>query len=370
MSAVDEGRLQASRVLVVDDQPANVELLVAILRRGGYRHLESTSDPRAAVALFESFAPDIVLLDLHMPHLDGFELMERFGKVSTGSVAVPIVILTADIDPKVKQRALAAGAGDFLVKPFDTSEVLLRLRNRLETRFLQLRLQRQNLALEERVRLRTAELVEAQLEILERLALAAEFRDVATLEHTRRVGHIAALMSEVLELDREFVETMRLAAPLHDVGKIAIPDEILLKEGSLSYDEFETIKMHTTVGARLLLGSRFDVTKFAEEIALTHHERWDGTGYPRGLAAADIPIAGRIVSVADVFDALTHERPYKRAWPMEEALMEIEAQAGKQFDPMVVDAFLELSRRGALAVSGVEAGRALDPRAPWDTASL
>ena len=352
MSGLDESRLQAGRVLVVDDKPASVELLLAILKRGGYHQLESTHDARAAVELFESFAPDVVMLDLHMPHLDGFELMERFNKVSPGSLAVPIVILTVDVEPKAKQRALAAGADDFIVKPFDTSEVLLRLRNRLETRFLQLRLQKQNLALEERDRLRT-ELLEAQLEILERLALATEFRDVATLEHTRRVGYTAALMSEVLGLDSQFVETMRLAAPLHDVGKIAIPDRILLKEGPLSDEEFEIIKTHTTAGARLLSGSRFDVTRFAEEIALTHHERWDGTGYPAGLVADETPIAGRIVSVVDVFDALTHQRPYKAAWSAEDALIEIGAQAGRQFDPAVVEVFLDLSHRGALAVPGV-----------------
>ena len=348
MTGLDESRLQAGRVLVVDDEPVSVELLLAILKQGGYHQLESTHDPRAAVELFERFAPDIVLLDLRMPHLDGLELMERFNKVSPGRIAVPIVILTVDVDPNAKQRALAAGADDFIVKPFDASEVLLRLRNRLETRFLQLRLQKQNRALKERVRLRT-ELLEAQLEILERLALAAEFRDVATLEHTRRVGQTAALMSEILGFDREFVETMRLAAPLHDVGKIAIPDEILLKKGPLSHEEFEIIKTHTTAGARLLSGSRFDVTRFAEEIAMTHHERWDGNGYPTGLEAADIPIGGRIVSVADVFDALAHERPYKPAWPVEDAVAEIGAQAGKQFDPAVVEAFLELSRRGDLA---------------------
>jgi putative two-component system response regulator len=365
---VDESTLQAGRVLLVDDQPANVELLAAILKKGGYSHLESTCDPRAAVALFRNFDPDIVLLDLHMPHLDGFELMERFVKVSNGSFGVPIIILTADIDPKVKQRALAAGAGDFLVKPFDTSEVLLRLRNRLETHFLQLRLQRQNLALEERVRLRTAELLEAKLEILERLALAAEFRDPATLEHTRRVGQTAALMSEVLGLDREFVETMRLAAPLHDVGKIAIPDEILLKEGPLSDEEFETIKLHTTAGARLLSGSRFDVTRFAEEIALTHHERWDCTGYPTGLAADEIPLAGRIVSVADVFDALIHKRPYKAAWTLKEAVIEIGAQSGRQFDPAVVEVFLDLCDRGALPLP-TDDGGGLEPT-PWNAAAL
>jgi putative two-component system response regulator len=369
VSGLDELSLRAGRVLVVDDQPANVELLIAILRQGGFERVEWTYDPRVALGLFNSFGPDVVLLDLHMPHLDGFELMERFEKIAPGGVAVPVIILTADIDPRVKQRALEAGAGDFLIKPFDTTEVLLRLRNQLETRFLQLSLQRQNLALEERVRLRTGELLEARLEILERLALAAEFRDKATLAHTRRVGHVAALTSETLGFDGEFVEIMRLAAPLHDVGKIAIPDEILLKEGPLSEEEFETIKLHTTAGARLLSGSHFDVTRSAEKIALTHHDRWDGTGYPAGLSAEDIPIAGRIVAVADVFDALTHERPYKAAWPVEEALIEIESQAGRQFDPAVVEAFLDLSDRGALALVGA-AGEGADINAAWDSASL
>ena len=341
-STQETSRFESSRVLLVDDCPANLECLLSILKRGGYEDIAWTQDSRSAVELFESLNPDIVLLDLHMPHIDGFELMERFHKVANDGVAVPIVILTADADRYIKQRALAAGACDFLVKPFDPPEVLLRLRNRLETRILQLRLQRQNLMLQERIRLRTNELLETHLDTLERLALAAESRDAATREHTRRVGHMASLMAGGLGLSIDFVSTLRLAAPLHDVGKIAMPDEILLKPGPLTPDEFERIKTHTLTGARLLSGSRCDVTKVAEEVALTHHERWDGTGYPNGLSEVEIPISGRIVSVADVFDALTHERPYKSAWPVEDAVVEIESQAARQFDPEVVDVFLDV----------------------------
>ena len=341
-SAEETPLLESSRVLLVDDCPANLECLLTILKRGGYEHIAWTQDSRSAVELFESLTPDIVLLDLHMPHIDGFQLMERFHKVADGGVAVPIVILTADADRYVKQRALAAGASDFLVKPFDPPEVLLRLRNRLETRFLQLRLQRQNLMLQERVRLRTNELLETHLDTLERLALAAESRDAATREHTRRVGHTASLMAEGLGLSIDLVSTLRLAAPLHDVGKVAMPDEILLKPGPLTPDEFERIKTHTITGARLLSGSRCDVTKVAEEVALNHHERWDGTGYPNGLREVEIPISGRIVSVADVFDALTNERPYKSAWSVADAVVEIESQAAHQFDPDVVEAFLDV----------------------------
>jgi putative two-component system response regulator len=349
MSSLEELSLLESRILVVDDQAANLELLRAVLRRMGYTQVEAASDPLSALRLFETHRPDIVLLDLHMPHMSGLELMAHFHKLSLDPVPVPVVILTADVDPTARQRALASGAHDFLTKPFDPTEVALRIRNLLTTRQLQMRLARHNLVLEEKVRERTADLERSQMEVLERLALAAEFRDDATLQHTRRVGKTSELIAHALGCEDQVVGTISLAAPLHDVGKISVPDEILLKTTPLAYEEFERIKSHTTVGAAILSESGFDVTQVAEVVALSHHERWDGTGYPAGLRGEEIPLEGRIVSVADVFDALTHERPYKAAWPVDEALDEIACQKGRQFDPRIVDIFLGLEAHEQLA---------------------
>lgn len=195
--------------------------------------------------------------------------------------------------------------------------------------------------LEHRVKARTADLEEAQLEILERLALAAEFRDDETGQHTQRVGRTAAILARALDLPSEQVKLIQGGAPLHDMGKLGIPDEILRKPGKLTAQEFEIMKTHTTIGAQILSGSRFPILQMAEEIALTHHERWDGTGYA-GLAGERIPLSGRIVAIADVFDALTNDRVYRKAMPLEEALAEIELQRGQHFDPEMVDAFLQI----------------------------
>ncbi|MFY9587943.1 MAG: HD domain-containing phosphohydrolase [Actinomycetota bacterium] len=327
--------LLRARVLIVDDEPANVTLLHKILTRAGMDNLKEVTDPRQVLPLFQSFEPDLILLDLNMPHIDGFAVMRQ---LSTRPY-VPILVLTADITSEAKQRALAAGAKDFLVKPFDPVEVLLRIENLLESRFLHVRLQNQNVELEERVRARTHELEVARLEILDRLAIAAEYRDDETRDHTRRVGQNAMLVARELGLSDDTAEMLGRAAPLHDLGKIGIPDAIRLKPGKLSIPEYEVMKTHTTIGASILAGVRSPLLQLAEEIALTHHERWDGAGYAR-LEGKAIPLAGRIVAVVDAFDALTHDRAYKPAWPIDEALDEIRRSSGTQFDPEVVMAFL------------------------------
>jgi putative two-component system response regulator len=334
-------RLTTARILIVDDQASNVMLLEAILQEEDYTAYKSITDSRQALPVYLKYQPDLILLDLQMPHLDGFQVMNQLrGCVQPGAF-LPILVLTADITPETKRQALAEGATDFLTKPFDQTEVLLRIKNLLGTRLLHLQLEDQNLLLEQKVRERTAELEETQLEILERLALAAEYRDDDTGEHTRRVGQMSAQIAQALGLPEAEVELIRRAAPLHDVGKIGIPDSILLKPGKLTPEEFELMKTHTTLGSKMLSGGQFPLLQRAEEIALTHHERWDGTGYS-GLKGESIPIAGRIVTVADVFDALTNERPYKKAWLHTEAIEEIQRQTGRQFDPRVVESFLHV----------------------------
>jgi putative two-component system response regulator len=362
LAALNSALLHA-RILIVDDEPSNVLLLERVLEQAGFTNLVSTTDSREVAALCEAQPPDIVLLDLMMPYLDGFGVMQWLRENQQLGCYLPILVLTADSSAQTKRRALTGGAKDFLIKPLDHTEVLLRVQNLLETRFLYCQLKDRNLNLEERVEERTRELQIAntqllqsfaelqeskielelsQLEILDRLARAAEFRDDDTGQHTHRVGQHAALLAQRLGLSTSHIELIRRAAPLHDVGKIGVSDTILLKPGKLTPEEFATMKTHTTIGGQLLADGHSPFVRAAQTIALSHHERWDGTGYPQGLAGESIPVEGRIVAVADVFDALTHDRPYKKAWPVEEALEEIKNQSGRQFDPSVVEAFLEV----------------------------
>jgi putative two-component system response regulator len=329
-------------ILVVDDEDLNLRFLRRVLEQAGYTRVQTTNDPSHALGLFLEARPDLVVLDLHMPGMDGFELMGRLAGVAGDRAAVPILVLTGDASEEVKRRALSSGARDFLTKPFSQTELLLRVGNLLEVQRLYARLREQNESLERQVHERTRDLEQARLEILGRLTLATEYRDDRTQEHAWRIGRSCALLALGLGLPGSEVELIRRASPLHDIGKIAIPDAILLKPGKLTDDEFEQVKAHTTIGAEILSGSQSPLLRLGERIALTHHERWDGKGYPHRLRGLEIPLAGRIVAVADVFDALTHERPYKSAWPVEHAVTEILSQRGRQFDPGVVDAFAVL----------------------------
>jgi len=275
-----------------------------------------------------------------MPHFDGLEVMDQLNEIAEASY-LPILILSGDLTPEARREALSRGAKDFVSKPFQQDELLLRIKTLLETRFLYIQIQGQNQLLEAKVRERTRELVEAQIEIIERLAVAAEFRDDNTGQHTHRVGQMSALVAKQLGLPDPQVSLIRRAAELHDVGKIGVPDAILLKMGKLTPEEFEVVKTHTVIGARILSGGKFPLLRLAEEIAFSHHERWDGEGYAR-IRGVNVPLAGRIVAVADVFDALTQQRPYKPAWPVAEAIGEIDRQRARQFDPDVVEAFLRV----------------------------
>jgi putative two-component system response regulator len=333
-------KFKHARILIVDDEPANVDLLRRVLERAGFTRIEATNDPRETAPLYVRSRPDLILLDLHMPQMDGLAVMDQLNQIAEASY-LPILMLTGDMTPESRREALSRGAKDFVNKPFHADEVLLRIRTLLETRFLYLQIQSQNQILEAKVRERTRELEAAQMEIIERLARAAEFRDDNTGQHTERVGQMAAVLARHMSLPDSLISLIRRAAPLHDVGKIGIPDSVLLKLGKLTPDEFELVKTHTTIGARILSGSRYALLRLAEEIAFSHHERWDGSGYV-GLTGDQIPLAGRIVAVADVFDALTQKRPYKAAWPVADAVAEIDRQKGRQFDPIVVDAFMRV----------------------------
>jgi putative two-component system response regulator len=332
------------RIAVVDDTPANVILLEQLLARWGYADVVSTTDPFAVVDLCAELCPDLLLLDLAMPGLDGFELLEQLAPQMKGPRPLPIIVLTADVTTESKHRALALGARDYVTKPFDAHEVRLRVGNMLEMRRLQTELTEYSESLERRVSERTNELELARLDVIERLALAGEFRDDDTQEHARRIGELGSRLAAVLHLDAQVVERFRLAGMLHDIGKIGVPDAILMKPGRLTPYERQQMQMHAEIGGRILTGSRCDLLRLAEEIARSHHERWDGTGYPGRLAGEAIPLSGRIVAVADIFDALTHTRPYKEAWSVDAALVEIVGLSGQHFDPRVVDALLALDR--------------------------
>jgi putative two-component system response regulator len=342
----DQNQLRSARILIVDDEKAYVQLLQRFLESAGYRQVRTTTDPHSVVGIVAEFNPDLILLDLRMPDMDGIAVMQELVPY-TSHFYLPILVLTGDITEEAKRKSLSGGAKDFLNKPFDLTEVRLRIENLLETRFLHLELHHQNEQLEQRVRDRTAELEEVRLEILERLSLAADYRDDATGRHTKRVGEMAGMIAAELGLPDADVEHIRLAAALHDVGKIGIPDLVLLKPGQLTPEEVALMKTHTTIGARVLSGSHSRLMQTAEVIALNHHERWDGAGYPRSLRADEIPVAARVVSLADVVDALGSDRPYRAAWPAEKIAAEVRRQSGRQFDPAVVAAYLRvIEKRG------------------------
>jgi putative two-component system response regulator len=336
------GSLADSRILIVDDEPGNVQLLQRILVREGYRRVTGLSNPREAMAVIDEDRLDVVLLDLHMPVVDGYQILESImTSLDPGRRTLPVIVLTADATPEARRRALTSGAADFITKPFDVVEVALRIRNTLERHQLHSEVRRQNELLEDRVRARTIELERAQLETFERLALAAEYRDDDTGKHTRRVGGVARAIAEQLGMAATDLDLLERAAGLHDVGKIGVPDGILLKPDRLTPEEFEVVKTHTVIGARILSGSHSPLLQLGEIIAGSHHEQWDGRGY-HGLAGEDIPLHARITTLADAFDAMTTDRPYRAARSREEATEEIRRERGGQFDPNVVDVFLNL----------------------------
>jgi putative two-component system response regulator len=341
---MDDARIRDARILVVDDLELNIKLLENLLAEAGYRRVFSTTDSRQVAQLYRELSPDLVILDLHMPHRNGFQVMEDLREIEHDSY-IPVLVLTGLPDHATRLRALEAGARDFLSKPFEHVEALTRIRNMIEVRLLHNEVREQNRILEEKVRQRTQQLRETQLEIVRRLGRAAEYRDNVTGMHVIRMSHYCAELARAIGWDDEACEMLLHASPMHDIGKIGIPDRILLKEGKLTPEEWEVMKSHATIGAELLSGSTSPLMHMAMEIAHSHHEKWDGSGYPNGLKGEQIPIVGRIVALCDVFDALTTERPYKRAWSVEEVIAEIDRQSGRHFDPNLVEAFKSILPR-------------------------
>ncbi|MDZ7799844.1 MAG: response regulator [Trueperaceae bacterium] len=333
-----------ARILFVDDEEVNLVLLRRIMERQGYRAVLTCDDPHRAQGLITEHDVDLLITDLRMPTLNGLELISQVMAGRPPDDWFPVAVITADTSPDAEQEALERGAKDVITKPFRAAQIHLRVQNLLRTRFYHQALVQHAAHLETQVRARTTELEMARLDLLERLALAAEFRDYVTGRHTQRVGRLAALLAGRLGMEASRVELLERAAPLHDVGKIGIPDAILLKPGRLSTPEFEAMQEHVDVGAQLLAEGHSELMALARTVALTHHERWDGSGYPRGLSGDEIPLEGQLVALADVFDTLVNERPYKPAWPVDTAVAEIRQQRGRWFAPRVVDAFIQVLR--------------------------
>jgi len=336
-------------ILIVDDEPANLKLLDRMLGGQGYQNLVLVEDPREVVDRYRTVRPDLILLDINMPHLDGYQVMEQL-KALNDPLLPPIVILTAQHGKDYLLRALAAGARDFIGKPFDRNELLMRVRNLLDAQLAHRLVYDQKTMLEDMVRARTDELHRTRLQVVQRLGMAAEYRDEETGYHILRMSHSCALLARGAGWSESGCDLILNASPMHDIGKIGIPDAIMLKPGKFEPHEWEIMKTHAAIGGKLLEGDDSTLMRMAREIAITHHEKWDGSGYPNGLVGEAIPQSGRIAALADVFDALTSVRPYKNAWTVEAAVGYIEENSGKHFDPKLVEVFLR-------ELSGIEAIR-------------
>ncbi len=352
--------LEASTIMVIDDESINIRITHKHLAKAGYEKLRGETDPMAAILQLQNEPVDLVLLDVAMPNLGGLELLHLLKK-DPRTERIAVLMLTASDDESVRNSSVEFGATDFLRKPVDPHELVLRVSNTLRAKRYEDSLLQEKKDLQSQVRKRTEQIQATRMEVVHCLARAAEFRDNETGHHIQRVGQYAGVIAEELGLDADEVELIEVAAPLHDVGKIGVPDAILLKPGKLSDEEFEIMRKHTSMGGRVfeklsqpesqtlrnhvdiggkIFGDpRFELLRLAKVIALTHHEKYDGSGYPLGLAGEDIPLAGRIVAVADVYDALSSVRPYKEAIPRERCFEIMEQGRGEHFDPVVLDAF-------------------------------
>ncbi len=337
---LEEKTIKEAKILIVDDQPANVTLIEKMLDIDGYINVISTTDPTQVEAIYMEQNSDLILLDLNMPMMDGYQVLAKIREVDPDYP--PIIVLTAQSDRESRIKALDLGARDFLAKPFDRVELMTRIRNMLEVRIMTMVMKDQNKILDSMVKERTKELNDTRLEVIRRLGRAAEYRDDMTGFHIIRMSRYSQLLALAAGMDEKEAEVLLNASPMHDIGKIGIPDNILLKPGKLDPEEWKIMQTHVDIGVEILSGSNSVLMDMAAEVAQNHHEKWDGSGYPRALSGENIPLTGRIVAVADVFDALTSERPYKKAWSIEEAVEFLKEQSGKHFESRLVELFLEI----------------------------
>ncbi len=346
--------LSKSEILIVDDIKSNIDLLVSVLKKN-YKFSVATNGLNALEYVKDNQV-DLILLDIMMPEMDGYKVCERL-KNDNNTKDIPVIFITALSEIDNKTRGFEIGAVDYITKPFDIEEVKARIQTHLNLKKAREELQNQRSVLETKVKERTKELYDTRLEIVYRLGRAAEYRDNETGMHIRRMSHYCVELAHAIGMSDEDCDILLHASPMHDVGKIGIPDSILLKPGKLDADEWKTMQTHTTIGGEILSGHNSSQLRLAEIIALTHHERWDGTGYPKRLKGEDIPIEGRIACICDVFDALTSERVYKEAWPVDDAMEEIVKGAGTQFDARLVESFKSIQD----TIIGIK-GRFPDPK--------
>src|SRR5580698_7865825 len=323
---ISDEKIFAAKILAIDDNILNIQILKKILSNAGFINITATTDPTQALTLYKEIQPDLVLLDLNMPKMDGFAVMVQLSILNPDDY-LPLLILTAE-EESTRFKALQSGAKDFLHKPYQHLDVLLKSRNIIEVRLLYNQIRNHNASLDQQINDRIKEIRDTRLEVIQRLAIAAELRDAGTGKHIYRMSRYCQLLALAFGFTKEQGELLLTTSPLHDIGKIAVPDAILLKPSSLSPQEFEIIKKHTILGAKMLSGSDSVFLKMAETIALTHHEKWDGGGYPHGIKGEEIPLVGRICAIADVFDALSSARPYKQAWTFERTWQEIKNLKG------------------------------------------
>lgn len=326
-------------IVIVDDNAVNLMLMAALARSATGMDPACFDDPARGLEFCLEHGADLVVVDYMMPGMDGHRFIELL-RAAPGLADVPVVMVTAAGQSEVRRRALETGATDFITKPVDSNEMKLRLRNLLQLRRAQNLLRDRAALLAEEVRQATEAIVLREREVIMRLSRAAEFRDPETGGHIQRMAHYAALIARHLGEPESFAQALLTAAPMHDVGKLGTPDHILLKRDRLTHEERVIMQQHAEIGGRILCDSDSPLLRLAGEIAETHHEKFDGSGYPRGLAGEQIPLGGRIVAVADVFDALNSQRPYKKAWPMQESRAYIEQHSGTHFDPRCVRAFI------------------------------
>jgi putative two-component system response regulator len=331
-------------ILIIDDQVQNIELLEAYLAPECYEIIKAFNG-KDAVNIIAANQIDLVLLDIMMPGIDGFEVIRRVRQGEKNRL-LPIILVTALKEKEDRVKGIEAGCDDFISKPVDKLELLARVHSLLKVKAYNDLMLNYRTELESEVTARTEQLKQAlqriktaSLDTIYRLSMASEYRDEETGAHIKRVSRYSAAIARKMGMDENTIETILYAAPMHDLGKIGIPDQILMKRGKLDPAEWKIIKFHTVIGAKILHGAEAEFIKLGEVIALSHHEKWDGSGYPNGEKGQQIPIAGRIVAIADVFDALTSKRPYKEAFPTEVSLAIVKQGRGTHFDPDVADAF-------------------------------
>ncbi|CAN5902344.1 two-component system response regulator [soil metagenome] len=328
------------KVLIIDDDNTNIKFFSYLLQAIPKVDTIGFTDAREALSWCKANEPDLVLVDYMMPDMDGLQFIERFRGMS-GKASVPVIMATADTDNDVRYKALELSANDFLTKPVNKVELRARVTNMLALRKIQLQQANRADWLAEEVRKATHAVLLREREVIYRLSRASEYRDPETGAHIERMAHYSVMIAKNLGLPELEQELILDAAPMHDVGKMGIPDHILLKPGRLTDDEMLIMRQHAAIGAEILGNSASSLLQAAAEIALTHHEKFDGSGYPNGLSGDQIPLYGRIVAVADVFDALTSARPYKLAWDLDSAVKFIQDASGSHFDPLCVEAFFK-----------------------------